>query len=190
MRLEAILTRDDLEGLLGKFAPLEVLLGDSGRCVLTAPARVTLIPGKGMSVICDATLYWPVLRVDVPVHMRGLSVLIHPGVRPSADGKSAVLAFTLQIDRTGVSVLPGAIDDRVTSLLNVELVKKHVELSWDFGRTLSHVFALPAALASAAALSLIVSQGTIFVTDSAVVLAVDFDADVRRADGLLERRSA
>ena len=152
MWLEAILTTADLRDVLGQFAPLEIRLGSDGKLLLASPTEVSLIPGEGIGVVCDATLHWPVLGVDLPVHMRGLTVLIHPTVRPGPNGSCDVLAFTLQIDRAGVSILPAVVDDRVTSLLNQELVKKHVELAWNFGKTLSHVFQLPAFLASAAAL--------------------------------------
>jgi hypothetical protein len=191
MHLKAILTRDDLHGVLMQFAPLEICLAENGKLLLSSPAEVALVPGKGMSVVCDATLQWPVLGFALPVQMRGLAVQVQPSVRSGPDGGNTVLALTLQIDRTGFSLLPAMIDERVTSRVNQELVKKDVELSWNFEKTLSHVFSLPDALTSAAALSLKVSGGTVVATDSAVVFTVDFDAAVRRRPaGTLDRRTA
>ena len=40
--------------------------------------------------------------------------------------------------------LPSFLDERVTDLVNKELEAKRAELSWSFGKTLRHVFALPA----------------------------------------------
>jgi len=188
MRLEAVLTRDDLHGILNQFAPLEIRLGKNGNLLLDSPSKVALIPGEGLSIVCHATLHWPVLGVSVPVSMRGLTVEVRPAVRPGLAGGGDVVAFTLQIDRAGVTVLPEVIDDKVTSRVNQELVEKHVELSWNFAKSLSHVFELPDALASAAALKLKVRQGIVVVTESAVVFTVDFGAEVQRASGLLERR--
>jgi hypothetical protein len=190
MWLEAILTTSDLQDTIQQFSPLEIRLGDNGKLLLASPTRVSLTAGEGMAVVCEATLHWPVLGVDLPVHMHGLSVLVRPEVRPAPDGTCDVLAFTLQIDRAGVSILPHIIDDKVTSLLNEELAKKHVELAWNFGETLTHVFALPAALASAAALALKVGGGTVKITDRAIGFAVNFTAEVRPRVGALERRSA
>jgi hypothetical protein len=190
MWLEAILTTDDLREVLEQFSPLEIRLGDNGKLLLASPTRVSLTAGEGMSVVCEATLHWPVLGVDLPVHMHGLSVLVRPSVRPAPDGTCDVLAFTLQIDRAGVSILPHILDDKVTSLLNEELAKKHVELAWNFGKTLTHVFSLPDALASAAALALKVSGGSVRVTEAAVGFAVNFTAEVRPRGGTVEGRSA
>jgi|HubBroStandDraft_1064217.scaffolds.fasta_scaffold01911_2 hypothetical protein len=190
MWLEAILTKEDLQDVLGQFAPLEIRLGDSGKLVLATPTDVSLIEGEGMGIECDATLHWPVLGIDLPVNLRRLRVLVRPTVRPGPDGACDVLAFTLHVDRTGVAPLPDALDDRVTSLLNKELEKKHVELAWNFAGTLSHVFSLPAALASAAALSLNVKAGTVKVTGITIGFAVDFEVEVQPRLGTLERRSA
>ena len=158
--------------------------------LLASPTRVSLSAGEGMAVVCEATLHWPVLGIDLPVHMHGLSVLVRPSVRPAPDGTCDVLAFTLQVDRTGVSILPDIIDDKVTSMLNEELAKKHIELAWNFAATLSHVFALPDALASASAIALKVGGGTVKVTDHAIGFAVNFTAEVRPRVGAAERRSS
>lgn len=179
MWLEAILTKDDLRDVFEQFAPLEIRLGDSGRLILESPTDVSVIPGSGVGVVCDATLHWPVLGVDLPVRMRGLTVLLHPTIQPRPDGGCGALVFTLQIDRTGVSLLPAAFDARVTSLLNRELAESHAALEWNFGKTLSHVFALPAALASAGTLSLKVHAGSVKTTGDALGFAVGFRAEVQ-----------
>jgi hypothetical protein len=190
MWMEAILTTSDLQDTLQQFSPLEIRLGENGKLLLASPTRVSLTAGEGMAVVCDATLHWPVLGVNLPVHMHGLSVLVRPSVRPAPDGTCDVLAFTLQIDRAGVSILPHIIDDKVASLLNEELAKKHVELAWNFAETLTHVFSLPDALASASALALNVAGGTVRVTDHAMGFAVNFTTEVTPRIAAQERRSA
>jgi len=175
--LEAILTREDVRCILEQFSPLEIRLGESGRVSFASPTTVSTIPGKGIGVVCDATLHWPVLSVNVPVTMTGLTLLIHPAVEPCSEGEA--LVFTLQIDRAGVTALQ-FIDDRVTARVNDELVKKHVGLSWNFGKALSHVFRLPAALLSTEALCLKVKCGAVKVTESALGFAVGFETEVKR----------
>ncbi len=177
MWLEAILTKKDLEEVVREFSPLEILLGDNGSLLLVAPCEVSLIPGEGIGVKCDATLRWPVLGFDVPVSMHALTVRILPRVEERPEG--ATLVFRLQIDHTGVSMLPSFFDDRVTARVNEELEQKHVELAWNFVETLSHVFALPPSLASSAAFSLKATAGKVKTTESALGLAVDFEAKVK-----------
>jgi hypothetical protein len=179
MWLEAILTKDDLRDVFEQFAPLEIRLGESGRLILESPSEVSMNPGSGVGVVCDATLHWPVLGVDLPVRMRGLTVLLHPTIQPRPDGRCGALVFTLQIDHTGVSLLPAVFDARVTSLVNRELAERHAALEWNFGKTLSHVFALPAALVSAGTLSLKVHAGSVKTTSEALGFAVGFLAEVQ-----------
>jgi hypothetical protein len=175
--LEAILTGEDIRDILERFSPLEIRLGENGRLCLARPTEVSVVPGQGVVVICEATLHWPVLGVNVPVTMHGLTMLIHPAVEEHSEG--AALVFTLQIDRAGVSALH-FIDDRVTALVNDELVRKHVELSWNFSKALSHVFRLPGALLSTEALGLRVTAGMVKIADGALGFAVRFEAEVKR----------
>ncbi len=180
MWLEAILTREDLQGVAEKFSPLKLLLGDSGSLLLLAPEEVSLIADEGIVVKCDATLQWPVLGFEVPVSLRGLLVHVLPSVEQRPDG--ATLVFRLQIDHAGVALLPSFFDHTVTAQVNQALTEKRVELAWNFVKTLSHVFGLPASLASAAGLSIKATAGRVKTTATALGLAVDFEASVRPRD--------
>jgi hypothetical protein len=177
MWLEAILTREDLQDIAARFAPLELRLGDNGSLLLVEPREVALIADRGIALKCDATLHWPVLGFDVPVSLHGLTVLILPSVEDRPDG--ATLVFRLQIDHAGVAMLPSFFDHGVTARLNQELEAKHVELAWNFVDTLSHVFKLPPSLASAAAFSIKATAGRVKATETALGLAVDFEAAVK-----------
>jgi hypothetical protein len=177
MWLEAIFTKADLQAVLQQFSPLKLVLGDSGSLLLAEVNEVTLIPDQGIGVVCDATLHWPVLGFDVPVHFRGLTVRVLPIVDEATKDKP--LVFRVQIDHTGVQMLPSFIDGRVSAMVNEELQKKHVELSWTFLETLSHEFALPAAIASSASISLIAVAGLVKANGSALGLAVRFETSVK-----------
>jgi hypothetical protein len=178
MWLEAILTEADLETVLQQFSPLKILLGDNGSLLLAEPKEVSLIPDQGIEVVCDATLHWPILGFDLPVALRGLTVRVLPVVDKAASGTP--LVFRLQLDHAGVAMLPAIIDDRVTAMVNEELHKKHVELSWNFMKTLSHEFTLPGAIASAASISLVALDGMVKANAKALGLAVRFETTVRR----------
>jgi len=181
MWLEAIFSREDLQDVASKFAPLKILLGDSGSLLLVSPSEVSLIPNRGIALTCDATLHWPVLGVDIPVSMHGLLVHVLPTIEERPDG--ATLVFRLQIDHAGVAMLPSFFDHGITARVNEELQKKHVELAWNFVNTLSHAFGLPASLASAATFSVRATAGRVKVTETALALAVDFVTSVQTRDG-------
>ncbi len=185
MWLEAILTEDDVRSVATQFSPLEVRLGTDGRLALARPVSVSLVPGRGVEVVCDAQLEWPVLGMHVPVAMQRLTVLVQPTVEDRPDGHALVLRLALE--RAGVSQV-GLIDGRVTALLNDELAKHHVELAWNFTRTLTHTFALPASLLSAETVGLEVQSGATKVTRKGMALAVRMGASVRRrVEGTRER---
>ena len=188
MWLEAILTEVDLQTILQQFSPLTIRLGDTGSLSLAEPTGLVLIPDEGIGVVCDATLHWPVLGFDVPVALRGLTVRILPLVDSTAEGSP--LVFRLQIDHTGVAMLPSMVDHHVTARVNEELQKKHVELSWNFLKTLTREFALPAAIESAAAISLVATAGTVKANNRALGLAVRFETAVRGRPHLVEGEPA
>lgn len=177
MWLEAVLTEDDVRTVATQFSPLEVRLGPDGRLSLSRPLSVLLVPGRGVEVVCNAQLKWPVLGMQVPVAMQKLTVLVHPTVEPRADGHALVLR--LAIERAGVSQV-GLVDERVTVLLNDELARHHVELTWNFTRTLTHTFSLPPSLLSAETVGLEVRSGSTRVTRQTLALAVQMGTSVRR----------
>jgi hypothetical protein len=81
--------------------------------------------------------------------------------------------------------LPSMVDHRVTAMVNEELEKKHVELSWDFLKTLSEVFHLPASLVSSGALALTAIDGKVKATEGALGFAVRYETTVLpRADAV------
>jgi hypothetical protein len=180
MWLETIFAREGLEKIAVRFSPLKLLLGHSGSLVLVGPRNVSLVPEEGIALTCDATLRWPFLGFDVPVSMHGLLLQIVPTIEQRAE--AATLVFRLQIDHAGVAMLPAPFDHAIAARINRELREKHVELAWNFIETLSHAFALPPGLASAAAFCIHATAGRVKVTETALGLAVNFEASVKPRD--------
>jgi hypothetical protein len=188
MWLEAILTREDLLDAFCKLSPLEIRFGQNGVLNLSAPTAVSMNPGKSVLIVCDAALHVPVLGIQVPVHMRGLTVelvvSVHdaPGTegQETQQGRGQVLQLAVQIDRTGVAHLPHLLDEGVTKIVNDELAKNHVGFAWNFHDTLTRSFAAPAALSTIARLGLRVTGGRVRVTEDALGLAVGFDSEVEK----------
>ena len=182
MWVEAILSKDDLEKTLTDFCPLRIVLGDDGSIQISDPRDVQLVPERGLRMSVTVEVHWPILGITVPVSIRLATLEVRPEVLRKPEGET--LTFRLQLDDVDISILPGIFDRGIVDLVNKELDAKHIELSWAFAKTLSHVFELPAALASARAIDLRVAWGNVKITSEALVLAVSFHAKIepREAD--------
>jgi hypothetical protein len=178
MRLEAVLTKEDVQDVFEQFAPLTIRLGESGELTLDAPSDVTFDPECGVRVVCKARLAWSILGLHVPVTIHSLIALITPVIERPGAGDEA-LVFKLALEHADIAALPALFDSRVTALVNEELSNKHVELSWQFRKLLDHVFALPPTLESAGALALRVTASVVKTTSDALGFALKFQVDIR-----------
>ena len=181
MRIEAILSKDDLAKVAGELSPLRIDIGKGGSIVLSAPRDIELVPELGLRMTVTTEIHWPVLGIQIPVSVRSATLEVRPQIVENA-GVDA-LTFKLHLDAVDISILPALVDRRIVDLVNKELEAKHVELAWSFTKTLSHVFALPEALATVGALDLCAASGRVKITGEAIALAVSFQARVepRRA---------
>ena len=179
MRIEAILSHDDIEELLRQFIPLEIDLGDGkGARVLTVDelTDVTIVRDEGVRVGCKAHIHWPVLGVPIPVAINALHILVSFKVALRDHRQSLVIG--LKIEDAVIAWVPSIVDHSIKDLVNKEIVDKNIELAWGFGKTLSTKFQLPEALRSAEALTLDVAEGRVAVSGEAVGMGVAFSAKV------------
>jgi hypothetical protein len=116
------------------------------------------------------------LGIQIPVSVRSATLEVKPEIVKNSEGEK--LTFKVRLDDVDISMLPDLVDRGIVDRVNQGLEAKHVELSWNFIRTLRHVFALPEALASAGAIALSAGWGRVKITSDALVLAVSFDASV------------
>jgi hypothetical protein len=177
MWLEAVLQLEDLDRLLAQFAPLTIALG-AGRLHLSDPSPCELVPDVGLRVVCKAKVHWPMLGIDVPVTAHSLSVLLRLEVARVLEAD--VLVFKLEIENVDLAGIPGVFDRRITEMVNAELVRKEVGLTWAFARALTHSFELPAWLEPAASLGLTVVAGRVKIVGKGIGLAVQFESSVKR----------
>jgi hypothetical protein len=175
MWIEAILTRDDLERVMGELCPLRISLGRGGKVVLAEPRDLALLAGVGVRMAITLELHWPVLGVQIPVSVRTAVLEVRPEISKETGDN---LAFKLHLDEVDIAIFPEFVDRGIVDLVNKELEAKHVELSWSFIQTLSHVFELPAALASARAVDVRATWGSVKLTSEALVLAVSFEVRI------------
>jgi hypothetical protein len=177
MWVEAILAKNDLEKAVNDFCPLSIQLGEDGSIILSDPRGLELVPDAGLRFSVTVEVHWPVLGIQIPVSVRSATLEVKPEiVKNPPDGEN--LTFKLHIDDVDISMLPDIVDRGIVDRVNKELEAKHIELSWNFIGTLSHVFELPEALKSARAIALSAGWGQVKITSDALVLAVSFDASV------------
>ena len=163
--------------MVAQFAPLNIALG-AGHLLLTDPAPSVLVPDVGLRVACKAKVHWPVLGLELPVTLHSLTLLVRPAIAPGAAGDR--LVFRLEIESVDLAGLPKMLDRRITEMANAELVRKEVELSWGFAKTLTHSFPLPQAIAPLELLNLAVVAARMKIRSDGISLAVQFDSGVKR----------
>jgi hypothetical protein len=183
MWVEAVIAKEDLAKVMGDLCPLRISLGEGGSVLLSDPRDVALVAGAGLRMTITVEIHWPVLGVKIPVSIRAATLEVNPEVLEKPDG--ANLTFKLRLDDVDIAIFPALIDRGIVDLVNKELAAKHMELAWGFIETLSHVFDLPDALASARALDLRATHGRVKVTSEALALAILFEARIEpRSDTL------
>jgi hypothetical protein len=171
MWLEAILSKQDLEGVLRELTPTRIDLSEDGELYLGAPTSVTLVPGRGLRVVSPAKLRWTLLGLHVPITIESATVLLEPVVRRVV-GRGDVLAFQIQVEALSVTAMPDFFEGTAVERVNAELTRGHAELVWDFSETLSHRFDLPSLLQPTRRLDVRVAWGEARIGEDAIVLAV------------------
>lgn len=175
MWLEAIVSLEDFQSLAAELLPVRVQLGaaDSDHYLfLSAASQVSLVEGRGLRVVCNAQIRWPVLGMDIPINVDSLTVILEPSV-PSESGE---LLVGVQLEHADVAWVPSVLDRKIVASINEALQQKNAELAWRFDSALSHEFALPQMLQPVRALGLKAGWGKVRVTSEAMVLAISFHA--------------
>ncbi len=180
MWVEAIFSQADLRELVEKFLPLTIHFGDEGSFVVSDPTEISLVKGAGLRVACRAKVHLPVLGIDIPVTIKALTILLRPVILKKESGDS--LVFRIEIEHADLAGIPTIIDNQITHRVNKMLADKEVDMAWEFTKTLSYSFDLPATLAPINAMSIIAAWGEVRVSDDALALVVSFHNEVFRGD--------
>lgn len=178
MKLSAVVTRDDLVGLLCELTPLRVALGArGGRSVsIGRPRSLDFVPGQGIRLSGDAKLVWDVAGLPLPVTLRAWQVLLVPSVLE----RDGLLTVTLDpvLEQLDFKSVPGFVDERIASAINEGLAAQRKKLGWAFGKTLAVRLALPARMSPAGRFELIPSAGQVEITEDELRLTVTFASRV------------
>jgi hypothetical protein len=175
MWLEAIVSLEDFQALAAELLPVRVQLGSAESdhyLFLSAASQVSLVEGRGLRVVCNAQIRWPVLGMDIPINVDSLTVMLEPKV-PNESGE---LFVGVQLEHADVAWVPSVLDKKIVAAINEALEQKYAELAWRFETALSHVFALPEMLQPVRALGLKAGWGKVRITGEAMVLAISFRA--------------
>jgi hypothetical protein len=181
MRLHARVPRAEVQALLSELLPLKVLLGDDEddrTLVLRDAGAVSFSAGQGVRMACKADIRWSLLGFAVPVHLRSLSLLLAPRIAEREGG--AALVFQVSIEHADLAGVPAVVDAHWVERVNQALNERQVELAWNFTRTLTHSFELPALLESVRSFNLGVAGSTVQVHPDALQLEVDLRAGFSR----------
>jgi hypothetical protein len=177
MQIEAVLTKGDLTKAINDFCPLKIALGEDGTVLLSEPRDTEFVPDVGLRTRVTAEIHWPILGVRIPVTVRSAILEVSPVISERPDGGK--LTFRLALREVDISIFPAIVDRGIVNLVNKELEGPHAELSWDFVRTLSHVFTLPDAVVSAHAIDLRAGYGQVTIGGEAIVFAVSFHVGIQ-----------
>jgi hypothetical protein len=181
MLLKAVLPRPDLDALLNQFLPLKVLLGgqdeEDRTLVVRDPRGLTFVPQRGVTLSCSADIRWSLLGISVPIHVRELSILLTPRI---ALRSGPALVFELSIEHADLAGVPAVVDAHLVERLNQALAEHEVELSWEFAKTLTHSFELPALLDNVRSFNLGVGASSVETVPEGLVLEVELTTSVTR----------
>jgi hypothetical protein len=147
--------------------------------VLRDARALTFVPATGVSLSCTADIRWSLLGIKVPIHLRELSVMLTPRIATRSTGPA--LVFELAIEHADLAGVPAVVDAHLVERVNQALSERQVELGWEFAKTLTHSFALPALLANLRSFNLGVGESSVEVVQDALVLSVELLTSVTRA---------
>ena len=179
MKLQVVLTRDELVAFAAQWLPLKLLLGDKEDrfLQLTEPTTIELAEGAGLRIACRAQIRWPVLGLTVPVTARNLAVLFSPTVELQ-EGHPA-LVFRLRIEHAELSGIPARFNGTLTDGVNRALSER-VKFSWPFGRSLTRAIPMPLMLATTEVIELAVLAGSVHVSAEQLTFELGLRADATR----------
>src|ERR1700733_10521923 len=128
MWLEAIVTAEDLTGLMREILPVKVHLsppaaeGDEKKAperwlMLQAATKVELVAEQGLRVTCPAELRWSFAGMSPTVKLDELSVLFR--IQVVEKHKGHVLELQIEVDEADFHCFPQFVDATIVKAVNV-----------------------------------------------------------------------
>jgi hypothetical protein len=169
MKLSATLARDEIALVLESLTPMRVSLdAERGRAIYFERPSVELVRDRGIRLQGAARVEWEVAGLAIPVAVQDWQVLVQVRVSPRR-----VIAFDPILEVLDLRHCPGVVENKLASVIDGSLAKARDRLLWDFGRTLSRRFWLPARVEPSRALDLVVVGGAVTVTSADLHLSIE-----------------
>jgi hypothetical protein len=178
MLLTAAVTKAEIAALIDALTPLRVIIDERrGRSITLGRPRLELVREGGIRLRGDARLTWDVAGVAIPVTLQAWQLMLVPRIVTRESGRA--LAFEPVIEILDLKRVPGFLDDKIARAITDGLAQNRHRLTWEFARSLSKQFALPARIGGGTfALSAV--DGAVAVSEEDVMLTLRFEANVER----------
>jgi hypothetical protein len=182
MEIEVVLTRDTVERLIREFSPIRIHMtptDEDRRWVeLDEPQEVTLVPERGVRVICAGRVRYEVLGLKPSITLRNIQVLLEPRVVGGPRGSQ--LEFEINIEEADLVHVPGLVDDAIVHAVNAALTPQDTHMIVDFATLLTHTFAMPERLEPLKSFRLEVLGGSVHVDAEVLRFRVRLRAELER----------
>ena len=183
MLLQANITRADLGSFLRRLTPLAIRLSDVDHpvreVVIAPPDRVELVADRGLRVVTTLSLHWTMAGLEVPITATSAQLLLLPALVATEDRQA--LVFSFHLEAVDLRHVPAMFDETIRDRINKAFEKEDAKLSWDFLRSLTFGFEMPARVSSVNRITLRADGGTLRVSEEGFHLGVSFETEVVRA---------
>jgi hypothetical protein len=171
VHIDFVLTREDLEMLLGQLTPLRIHIGAADgpeRWIeLDRPTELRLEPGVGARVRTSGRFRYTTANVPVHAEIRSVGLTLRP--RVVDDGPAGMrLAFGIDIEDGDLVMVPDRVDDGIVALVNRQLTPGTTNLTWRFSDTLAAELGLTPRMQPVERLTTKVTDGEVEVDATAV----------------------
>jgi hypothetical protein len=183
MFLQAHIDLADLARFLAELTPLAVDLSDTNGPLsdlrIERPEGIGLVPDRGLRVLTSLRFTATIAGVRVPVTASSAQLLLVPAI--AARGGHAQLVFSVEVEAIDLRHVPAMLDATILERVNEALAKDAARPAWDFLKTLSFGFAMPARMEPVTRITLKATDGKVRVTEAGLDLTVPFEAHALRA---------
>lgn len=179
MRVQLVVTEEDLRGFLLSVTPARIELGreaDVDRWIeIGPPEYLAVTEAKGLILRAPAKLRWNVAGINVPIAFRTVEITLDLSI----DGpEGAVMKFRPQIVEADFVGLPAVIERGLIKLVNNSLAKSTLE--WNFVETLQFSPHMSPKLQPPTVVDIRAKFGELTKSDGAITLSVTGVIEGRR----------
>jgi hypothetical protein len=183
MHLQATIGLRDLNHFFEKLTPLEIELADTDgpleRIHIQRPDLIEMVPGRGVRLVTTLFMHCKIAGVSIPVTATSARLLLLPAILPK-NGHTE-LAFSFELEDVDLRHVPHLVEEKLLPRINEALSSEKARLSWNFRKTLTFGFALPARVRPVERITLGAGDGAVFIATDGLRFTVSYETDVLRS---------